>query len=358
MASKFESAPHLVFWETTKACPLTCKHCRANAIDKPLPGELTTEEGKKLLKDIASFGNKVVIVFTGGDPLSRPDIYELISYAHDLGLIPSIAPSPSERLLGDTMKRLKEAGAVYASISIDGATPQTHDWLRGFGNFKYAIEGVRRGLEAGLVMQVNTLVWKKSYPELPEVVKLIYDLGVRVWEVFFLIPVGRGTLELDIERDKYMDVIQFLVDVSRYGISVRTVEGPFFRRAKIERTKGLNYNSPNYRDLVAKLKQLMGEPKFDVDKSIMPTRDGAGVLFIAYDGTVYPSGFLPLALGNVREKNVIDIYRNNEVLRMIRMGKLKGKCGICPYVDLCGGSRARAFAVFNDPLEEDPACPY
>ncbi len=358
MASKFENSPHLIFWETTKACPLTCKHCRANAISSPLPGELTTEEGKKLLRDIAAFGNKVVVVFTGGDPLSRADIYELISYAHDLGLIPSVAPSPSERLLGDTMKKLKEAGAVYASISLDGASPQTHDWLRGLGSYKYAIEGIKKGLEAGLMMQVNTLVWKKSYPELPDIVKLIYDLGIRVWEVFFLIPVGRGTMELDIEKDKYMDVIQFLVDVTRYGISVRTVEGPFYRRAKIERLKGISYESVGYNELISKLKKLMGEPKYEIDKSIMPTRDGAGVLFVAYDGTVYPSGFLPLALGNVRKKSIVEMYRNNEILKMIRAGKLKGKCGSCEFIDLCGGSRARAYAVTGDPLAEDPACPY
>lgn len=356
--SNFEEAPHLVFWETTKACPLACKHCRANAIDKPLPGELTTEEGKKLLKDISDFGKKVVVVFTGGDLLSRKDIFELITYARDLNLIPSVSPSPSERILGDTMKKLKQAGAIYASISLDGATPQTNDWLRGAGSYYYAIEGIKRGLEAGLKMQINTVVWKMSYPELPNIAKLIYDIGIRVWEVFFLIPIGRGTMELDIDREKYMDVIQFLVDVTKYGISVRTVEGPFFRRAKIERLKGIKYESPTYLELVSRLKQLMGEPKYVIDKSILPTRDGAGVLFVSYDGTVYPSGFLPLPLGSVKKKSIVDIYRNNEVLKAIRMGKLKGKCGKCEFVDICGGSRARAYAMTGDPFAEDPACPY
>ncbi|QIW22972.1 radical SAM/SPASM domain-containing protein [Sulfolobus sp. S-194] len=345
----FENAPHLVFWEVTKACPLSCKHCRANAIDKPLPGELTTEEGKKLLEEISQFG-KVVVVFTGGDPLSRDDIFELMDYAKSLGLIVSIAPAPSYRLDEDTIKKIKNS-ALYMSISLDGYKPETHDWLRGFGNYKYAINGIKLGLKYGIQVQVNTLVWKKSYEELPYMVKLLKDLGVRVWEIFFLIPVGRGTLELDIPRDKYKDVIDFLVEVSRYNIVVRTVEAPFFRRAKLEYKEVEN-------ELIRKLRELLGEPKAPIDKSVLPTRDGAGVIFIAHNGDIYPSGFLPLKLGNVREDRLIDVYRNSELLKMIKAGKLKGKCGICAFSNICGGSRARAYAVYGDPLAEDPACPY
>ncbi|BFH73147.1 TIGR04053 family radical SAM/SPASM domain-containing protein [Sulfurisphaera javensis] len=345
----FEESPHLVFWEVTKACPLACKHCRANAIDKPLPGELTTNEGKKLLEDIAQFG-KVVIVFTGGDPLSREDIFELMDYAKSLGLIVSLAPAPSYRLNEETMKRIKEL-ALYMSISLDGYKPETHDWLRGLGNYKYAINGIKLGLKYGIQVQVNTLIWRKSYGELPYIVKLLKELGVKVWEVFFLIPVGRGTIELDIPKEKYKDVIDFLVEASRYDIVVRTVEAPFFRRAKLE------YKEEN-NELIQKLRELLGEPKKNVDKSIMPTRDGAGVIFVAYNGDIYPSGFLPIKLGNVREESIVNIYRNSELLKMIKAGKLKGKCGICAYTNICGGSRARAYAVYNDPLAEDPACPY
>jgi len=345
----FENAPHLVFWEVTKACPLTCKHCRASSIDKPLPDELTTAEGKKLLEDIATFG-KVVVVFTGGDPLLREDIFELMNYAKSLGLIVSLAPAPSPKLNEETMKKIRES-ALYISISLDGYKPETHDWLRGLGNYKYAINGIKLALKYGLNTQVNTLVWKKSYDELPYLVKLLKDLGVKVWELFFLIPVGRGTIELDIPREKYKDVIDFLVEVTRYDIVVRTVEAPFFRRAKLEYTEKEN-------ELIKKLRELLGEPKKPVDKSIMPTRDGAGVLFVAYNGDIYPSGFLPLRLGNVRKDNIVEVYRKSELLNMIKAGKLKGKCGICPYSSICGGSRARAYAVYNDPLAEDPACPY
>ncbi len=348
----FERAPHLIFWEVTKACPLACKHCRANAISNPLPGELSTAEGKKLLKEISTFG-KVVVVFTGGDPLSRNDIFELMDYAKQLGLITSIAPAPSYRLNEETIRKIKETGVTYMSISLDGAKPETHDWLRGFSSYKYAINGIKEGIKQGLQVQVNTVIWKGSYPELPQIAKLLHDLKVRVWELFFLIPVGRGTIDLDIPRENYKKVINFLMEVSKYGIVVRTVEGPFFRRAKLEYPKGFEEN-----ELIKELRELLGTSKEEVDKSIMPTRDGSGVIFISYDGEIYPSGFLPLSLGNVRKDSIVKIYRESQLLKLIKEGKLKGKCGVCNYVNVCGGSRARAYAVYGDPLAEDPACPY
>ncbi|MFP3232316.1 MAG: TIGR04053 family radical SAM/SPASM domain-containing protein [Sulfolobaceae archaeon] len=348
----FEKSPHLIFWEVTKACPLTCKHCRANSISSPLPDELSTEEGKKLLEEIAEFG-KVVIVFTGGDPLLRKDIFELLTYAKSLGLVTSIAPAPSHLLSSETIEKLRGI-LSYMSISLDGAQPQTHDWLRGLGSYKYAIKGIETALRYGINIQVNTLVWKRNYEELPEIVKLLKDLGVKVWEVFFLIPVGRGTAELDIPRERYREVIEFLVEVTRYDLVVRTVEAPFFRRAKLEYSEDITTVNP----LIIKLRKMLGEPMKGVDKSVIPTRDGSGVLFIAYNGDIYPSGFLPIRLGNVRTDNIVKIYRESELLNMIKLGKLKGKCGTCNYNGICGGSRARAYAVYKDSLAEDPACYY
>ncbi|AWR98048.1 TIGR04053 family radical SAM/SPASM domain-containing protein [Acidianus sulfidivorans JP7] len=345
----FERAPHLVFWEVTKSCPLTCKHCRADSIKNPLPDELSTSEGKRLLENIAEFG-KVVIVFTGGDPLNRNDIFELMDYAKSLGLIVSIAPAPSYHLNEETVRTISNY-ARYMSISLDGAKESTHDWLRGFGSYKYAIKGIELGLKYGLQTQVNTLVWRKSYEELPFIVKLLKDLGVKIWEVFFLIPVGRGVMDLDIPKEKYKDVIDFLVEVTKYDLVVRTVEAPFFRTAKLKYS-----NSEN--ELISKLHELLGKPVKDIDKSVLPTRDGSGVIFIGYNGDVYPSGFLPLYLGNVRKESIVDIYRKSEVLKIIREGKFEGKCGICKYSNICGGSRARAFALYNNPFAEDPMCPY
>lgn len=357
---RFHEAPLLVFWESTKACPLACRHCRADAILKPLPGELTTEEGKRLIDQVAEFGDpKPMLIITGGDPLMRADLFELIDYANAVGVPVSLAPAVSKNLSEETLKQIKEAGVRSISISLDGARPETHDELRGVpGSYWETLAAIKKAVETGVSVQVNTVVWRKSLQELPEVAHLLRQLGVRVWEVFFLIVTGRAKEELDITPEEYEDAVQFLVDVSTYGLQVRTVEAPFYRRAKMERLEGKTYHSPLYDALVQRLRELMGPPARGVDPTIVPTRDGFGVIFVGYDGTVTPSGFLPYPLGNVRKTSLVKIYREHPLLVKMRRGEFEGRCGICKYKDICGGSRARAFATFKNPLAEDPACIY
>ncbi|ACB40816.1 TIGR04053 family radical SAM/SPASM domain-containing protein [Pyrobaculum neutrophilum] len=360
LIERFHSAPLIVFWESTKACPLACKHCRADAILRPLPGELNTEEGKRLIEQVASFGDpKPLLVITGGDPLMRNDLFDLVDYAVQLGVPTSLAPAVSPNLSPETLKAIREHGVKAISISLDGAREETHDEIRGVpGSFRNTLAAIKAAVDAGVQVQVNTVVWRKSLPELPEVVKLITDLGVKTWEVFFLIVTGRAREELDISPEEYEAAVQFLVDVSTYGIQVRTVEAPFYRRAKLERLEGKTYDSPLYRKLVERLGELMGPPRRGVDPTVVPTRDGFGIIFVAYDGTVYPSGFLPYPLGNVRRRSLVEIYRDHPLLQKMRRGEFGGRCGVCKYKDICGGSRARAFAYFKDPLAEDPACVY
>ncbi|MEL9990200.1 MAG: TIGR04053 family radical SAM/SPASM domain-containing protein [Thermoproteus sp.] len=357
LAAEFDRRPLLVFWETTRACPLACRHCRADAILKPLPGELSTWEAKAFLEQVAEFGEPPPeLIVTGGDPLMRLDLMELLDYAKELGVPASLAPAVSKNLfeaLPELRGRIKSA-----SISLDGLK-EVHEELREVpGVFDSTIEAIKALMGAGIKVQVNTVVWRKSFPQLPDVFKLIYDLGVRVWEVFFLIETGRAVRSLDISPQEYEDAVQFLVDASRYGVQIRTVEAPFYRRAKRQRAQGLSYSSPAYDRLVARLKELMGEPQRPLDPSVVPTRDGYGIIFVAYDGTVYPSGFLPYPLGNVRKESIVRIYREHPLLLKMRRGEFGGRCGICEFKDICGGSRARAFAAFKDPLAEDPACIY
>lgn len=356
LAAEFDKRPLLVFWEATKACPLACKHCRADAILKPLPGELATWEAKAFLEQLLDFGKPPELIVTGGDPLMRLDIMEILDYAKELGVPASLAPAVSRNLfeaLPELRGRIKSA-----SISLDGLK-EVHEELRGVqGVFDSTIEAIKALMGVGIKVQVNTVVWRKSFPQLPDVFKLIYDLGVRVWEVFFLIETGRAVRALDITPQEYEDAVQFLVDASRYGVQIRTVEAPFYRRAKIQRASGLSYSSPAYEKLVARLRELMGDPPKPLDPTVVPTRDGHGIIFVAYDGTVYPSGFLPYPLGNVRRESIARIYREHPLLVKMRRGELKGRCGVCEFKDVCGGSRARAFAFFKDPLAEDPACVY
>jgi len=365
----FDEKPLLVFWETTKACMLACKHCRASAILEPLPGELSHEEALRLLDDMAGFGKPLpILVFTGGDPLMRKDIWSLVERAKELGFRVALAPAVSPLLSDSTIKRMVEYGVDGVSISIDGARPETHDSIRGIpGVFKRSLEVVRKMIDAGLRVQINTAVMRDNVLELPDMVKLLKELGVNTWEVFYLIPVGRAQRELDLTPQEWEDVSHFLYEASKYGIVVRTTEGPMFRRVAVTRRllelNGLNPDEvlgPGelFQRLVARLRELLGEAHGRPLASTTGTRDGKGILFISHDGIVYPSGFMPYPVGSVRTQNIVDIYRNNVVLRKIRAAEFKGRCGVCEFRDICGGSRARAYILRGDPLGEDPACPY
>ncbi len=365
----FDEKPLLVFWETTKACMLACKHCRASAILEPLPGELSHEEAMRLLDDLAGFGKPLpILVFTGGDPLMRKDIWQLVARAKELGFRVALAPAVSPLLNRDAIKKMIDYGVDGVSISIDGARPETHDSIRGIkGVFERSVRVVREMVEAGLRVQINTAVMRDNVLELADMVKLLKDLGVNVWEVFYLIPVGRAQRELDLTPQEWEDVSHFLYEASKYGIVVRTTEGPMFRRVAVtRRLLELNGYDPDevlrpgqlYRRLVARLRELLGEPEGRPLATTTGTRDGKGIIFISHDGIVYPSGFMPYPLGSVRTKSIVEIYRNNEMLRKIRRAEFHGRCGVCEFRDICGGSRARAYLLKGDPLGEDPACPY
>ncbi len=361
-----EDKPLLVFYETTKACPLACRHCRANALLKPLPTELSTKEAMKLMDDLTGFGKPYpILIMTGGDPLTRDDIFELIDYAKSLGIPVALSPAVSTRLLNDDTLRNLKGKVSSVSISLDGARPETHNYsrrtaLEPIDVFKSTLEVFRKLREYGIEFQVNTAVMKLNVHELPQVFKIVKDSGANAWEVFFLIRVGRG-MELEpLDPWESEDVVQFLYDASLYGLPIRTVEAPFFRRVIMQRNSGVKYvGGKLYQELVASLRELMGEPPINIKQpSFTPTRDGYGIIFIASDGSIYPSGFLPLTLGNVRKDNIVKIYREHPVLRSIRDARFNGKCGICEFRNVCGGSRARAFTELGDPLGSDPACVY
>lgn len=363
----FERAPILLFWETTKACRLACKHCRAEAIAEAMPGQLTTEEGMRLIDDLRAFTPRFpVIVFTGGDPFMRPDLFDLAAHARSYGMPIGFAPSVTPLLTRETAVRMREADAKTVSISLDGANPATHEGVRGVeDHFRRTEEAVRMLLEEGHTIQINTTVMRRNVEELADVAALLAGWGAHIWEVFFLIRVGRGSELEELTPAENEDVVHFLYETSRYGFIVRTVEAPFFRRVVAARrelgpdadpvaTFGLG---PLYERLVARLRSLLGEPGPSRAQSV-GTRDGKGILFVAHDGDVYPAGFLPYRLGNVRRDNVVALYRDHPLLRSIRATEFGGRCGVCEYADACGGSRARAFATSGDALGEDPACAY
>ena len=364
----FDRSPILVFWETTRACGLACRHCRATAMREPLPGELTTEEGLALIEDVARFGPRPpVLILTGGDPLMRPDIFELAGRARALGIPIGLAPAVTPLLDDAALERLHGLGIKTISISLDGATPATHEGLRQVpGIFEDTVAAMRRLVGRGFTVQVNTTVMRDTVEELPDVARLLADVGAHIWEVFFLVKVGRGTGVEELTPQENEDVAHVLYEASAYGFIVRTVEGPFFRRVVAARRAAGTVADPAavfglgplYRRLSHRLRASLGAPVGAPRAQTAGTRDGRGIVFVAHDGEVYPAGFLPVTLGNVRTRSVVDLYRAHPLLGAIRRAEFGGRCGVCEHRDLCGGSRARAFAAFGDPLAEDPGCAY
>ncbi|HSP51747.1 MAG TPA: TIGR04053 family radical SAM/SPASM domain-containing protein [Cryobacterium sp.] len=357
----YAQRPMLVFWETTRACALACKHCRASATMAALPGELTTKQGKDLIDQVAGFGRPYpILVLTGGDCLMRPDLFELVDYATGLGLPTALSPSVTPTLTPQMIERIVASGVKAVSISLDGAIAATHEGVRGIpGHFDDTVRAIRTLAEAGLTVQVNTTVMRANVDELADVAALIKNAGAAIWEVFFLVQVGRGVSTEAVTPAEHEDICHFLFDASQHGFIVRTVEAPFFRRVVARRRAGDPApTSAPYTSLSARLETLMGPPAGLPRAQTASTRDGKGIVFVAYDGEVYPAGFLPLGLGNVCTTPLAEIYRDNPLLKQIRATEFTGRCGSCEYADLCGGSRARAFASSGDPLGEDPACPF
>lgn len=357
----FGDRPMLVFWEVTRACQLACKHCRASAQADALPGELNHAEGIGLIEQVAGFGRPYpILVLTGGDCLLRQDIWELVDEAVARGIPTALSPSVTPQLTPETIRRIVGSGVKAVSISLDGCRPETHDGVRGIpGHFADTIPAIRALADAGLTVQINTTVMAANRAELADVARLIRDAGAHIWEVFFLVHVGRGVAEGAISAQQHEEVCHFLYDASRYGLIVRTVEAPFFRRVVAWRREGRPApGSAAYRQLSARLVELLGEPTEPLRAQTARTRDGKGIVFVVYDGTVTPAGFLPLPLGSIRERKLADIYRNDPLLQQIRAADFTGRCGVCEYADLCGGSRARAYAATGDPLAEDPSCAY
>jgi len=353
--------PILVFWESTRACLLACKHCRAEAQALPVPGELTTEESFRFIDSLAAFERPApILVITGGDALMRHDLSELVVHARESGVPVALAPSVTPLLTDERLAELRRLGVKVASLSLDGASAGTHEGMRGVeGHFEETLAALKRMRSHGLVVQVNTVVTAENVEELPLIARIVRDSDASIWEVFFLVNVGRGTAMSELTAHENEDVCQFLYDASRYGFVVRTVEGPMFRRVVAWREEGrAGPTGALYERLAAGLRDELGPPVSASKAHTKGTRDGRGILFVSSTGDVYPAGFLPLVLGNVKERDIVELYREHPVLREIRAAGFGGKCGRCEYRELCGGSRSRAFAATGDPLAEDPACAY
>jgi radical SAM protein with 4Fe4S-binding SPASM domain len=327
--------PLVLVWEVTQACELACRHCRADARAARHPDELTTAEGKRLLRETAAFGDGQLVVLSGGDPLARDDLLELVRYGTARGNRMTVTPSGTRSLTPERVRELADAGVRRLALSLDGATADRHDAFRGEASFADTLAAAEAAREAGLPLQINTTVCTETVGELPAIRDRVRELDAVLWSVFFLVPVGRGRVLDPVSPERAETVMEWLHDVdAAEPFGVKTTEAPFYRRVGIQRDR----TDPARRGGITA---------------------GRGFAFVSHVGEVYPSGFLPESAGNVRESSVVDVYRNADRFERLRdPDRLRGKCGACEFRRVCGGSRSRAYAREADPLASDPLCPY
>jgi AdoMet-dependent heme synthase len=349
----FDERPFIAIWEVTQACDLACVHCRASAQPDRHPMELSTKEGRQLIDQIAAL--KVpVFVLTGGDPIKRPDLFELIGHARSVGVRVSLTPSATPLLTRDVVVRLKEAGLARLAVSMDGASAETHDAFRGMsGSFARTLDAVRWANEIGLPVQINTTFSRRNIAEIDEIVALMEKLKITLWSVFFLVPTGRGKLNDLLSADEFEAVFAKIYSLSKTAsFDIKTTEAQHYRRfmlqqRAVERRSGSapGTNHDKAEDAIGRAPRGLN--------------DGKGFVFISHTGEVLPSGFMPLSAGSIRVQELASIYRDSPLFRNLRdTSKLEGKCGACEFKEICGGSRARAHALTGNPHGEEPCCSY
>jgi radical SAM protein len=349
----FDRNPLMFYYEVTMACDLVCKHCRASAQEKPAADELSTEQSKLLLDQAASFARPPMVVLTGGDPLKRPDLFDLIRHAVGRGLQLALTPSATPLATREAFERAREAGVHRLGISLDGADAKTHDAFRGWeGSFQRTLKMLEAARQLDMAVQVNTTVCRRNVHQIDAIAELLASQGIAMWAVFFLVPVGRGVEEERLRPEEHEEVFARLWHHARSKpYAVKTTEAPHYRRFVMQ--QGGNPLAGPKGATGASAASARGH------RAPLGVIDGRGIMFVGHNGEIYPAGFLPLCCGRFPHDSVVDVYQNHATFRALRdPDHFKGKCGVCEYRQPCGGSRARAYALTGDPLESDPDCAY
>jgi len=344
----FVHSPLVAFYEVTQACDLVCEHCRACAQTKSHPGELDTADSLRLMDQLAEFPKPPLVVLTGGDPLKRNDIYRIVEYGTARGLHMSITPSATGLVTYDAVRRLRDVGIRRVAVSLDGATATTHDAMRGaWGSFDRTLEILLTAQSLDIPVQVNTTITPANFEQVDVMADLLADHDIGLWSVFFLIPVGRAGQMQRLTPEQYESVFERLwQNAQRQPYLIKTTEAPHYRRFAILH------------------QQPRGKARFDSAQrprgfSSLGINDGKGVMFVGHTGFVYPSGFMPILCGVFPQQHVVDIYQRSPVMEALRdTSRLEGKCRVCEFRQICGGSRARAYAVTGNPFAQEPDCLY
>jgi len=349
----FSKAPFTIAWEITRACAYACVHCRADAQHKRDPRELNTTEGKTLIDQLSRFGNNPILIFTGGDPLMRPDVFDLIAYATECGLRCSLTPTATALPTQERLVHARAAGIRRLALSLDAPQPHVHDDFRQVvGSWQRTMDILHRAHEVDLSVQVNTTVAKHNVNILSDMVPFIEDVRAVQWSLFFLVPTGRAMREMMISAKQHEQTFNWLYDLSQVApFDIKSTAAPMYRRVAIERKRKLSDGKPvTFQSAGFQYADGLNRPTKGVN-------DGNGFMFISHVGDIQPSGFLPITAGNVRQDEIVTIYRDAQLFKDLRNPDLlKGKCGECEYRQVCGGQRGRAYAITGDYLESDPAC--
>lgn len=339
--------PRLCFFEVTTACDLACLHCRACAQTEPECGQLTTGQARMLIDQLTEFEEPPLLVLTGGDPFQRRDLFAIIEHAVDSGLDVSITPSATPLATAEVICRLHDAGVRRMAVSIDGADAATHDRFRGApGSFARSVDMLVTAAGLGLSTQVNTTVTPHNLGQIDALAELLAGLGIEMWSVFFLVPTGRAATLPRLNAAEYELVFDKLWRQSqRQPYVIKTTEAPHYRRYQMLR-RSLRSSTNG---------QCVSRPR-----AVTPgVNDGKGVMFVSSTGVIQPSGFLPIECGRFPRDHLVNIYRYSPVFRALRDARrLEGKCGQCEFRRVCGGSRARAYAVTGNMLAQEPDCNY
>lgn len=350
-------APFLFIWEMTRACALACVHCRASAVRRRDPNELTTDEARAMLDAVRRFGSPLVVL-TGGDPIRRPDVIELVRHGTDLGLRMTLTPSGTPRTSREKLAALQNAGLARLAVSLDGATAAVHDEFRRVrGSFGWSLDILRHAKDLGLPRQINTTVTRQTVSQLPDFLPLLTELDVALWAVFFVVPTGRAVPEQSLTAPEVEDVLAWLADLSdRVPFDIKTTAAPHFRRVMLQRRARLKRE----RAEGGAGAPPGGSPGSDgIGRSAAGITDGCGMMFVSHVGEIMPSGFLPQPVANVRRDDLVAVYREHPTFVALRdPDRLEGRCGFCEFRRVCGGSRARAWSTTEDMFAEDPLCAY
>lgn len=344
----YSRQPFVLAWELTQACNLACVHCRADAQLRRHPLELTTEEAHHLIDEITRFDVPPMLILTGGDPLRRPDVVDLVHYGTQKGLRVTLTPAGTPLASRAKLAAVQEAGLARIAVSLDGATAESHDAFRSVpGSFRWTLDIVKHANDLGLPVQLHTTLCQRTLDQLPAIADLADELGVVVWAVFCLVPIGRGDALVPLTADEYERVFTWLIDRSNSASwKLKLTEGYHIRRLLLERF-GQQVEATAFRRADG------------IGRAPKAVNAGNGFCFVSHTGDVCPSGFLPTVTGNVRQDSIVDLYRDHPVFRELREPDLlEGKCGRCKYRLICGGSRSRAFAASGNYLASDPACAY